>query len=176
MGRYCLKAMLLFCSLYVEYILLFKPQGDSRYLEKRMPVREVLCLLFGAIFIGRILLQMSLFWHRDLLWVEVFAEAGGIIPLSLACFGFAASSCRNASFGAAEVLALPVFLLGTWLNIWPEYTRYVWKSDPVNAGHLYMGGLFAVSRHINYFGEILSFVGFAMASGTWWTLWIPTVM
>merc|ERR1712150_361784 len=69
-----------------------------------------------------------------------------------------------------------VFLLGTYLNIWPEYTRYVWKSDPSHAGRLYAEGLFAVCRHINYFGEVLSFVGFALASSVWGNLWVPLVM
>ena len=37
-----------------------------------------------------------------------------------------------------------------------------WKQQPANAGHLYVGGLFAFARHINYFGEILTFLGWAL--------------
>ena len=36
-------------------------------------------LVFGccAAFVARVLLQMLLFWHRKITWVEVLAEAGG---------------------------------------------------------------------------------------------------
>merc|ERR1712217_464167 len=37
-------------------------------------------------------------------------------------------------------------------------------------GRLYRGGGFSVCRHINYTGEILSFVGLALATGVWWAL------
>lgn len=174
--RFWLKVVLLFASLFIEYELLFRPSGDRRQLDKRPPVREWLCLVCGATFIARILVQMGLFWHREISWIEVFAEAGGVIPISLASFAFGAAQRRGAAVGAMEYLGVLVFLLGTYLNIWPEYTRYVWKSDPGNAGHLYVGGLFAFCRHINYFGEVLSFVGFALASSTWWNLWVPVVM
>lgn len=174
--RFWLKILLLLVSLYIEYELLFQPTRDKRQLEKRPPMREWLCLLCGTVFVGRIFAQMALFWSREISWVEVFAEAGGVIPISLAAFAYGAARRRGAPLGIMELLAVPVFLFGTYLNLWPEYTRHVWKSDPANSGHLYVGGLFAFCRHINYFGEVLSFVGFAMASSTWWNLWVPAVM
>ena len=75
-----------------------------------------------------------------------------------------------------EIWGLLIFGIGTYLNLWPEYTRHVWKKNPANAGRLYVEGLFATCRHINYFGEVLSFVGFAMVTSVWWNLWIPLVM
>jgi protein-S-isoprenylcysteine O-methyltransferase Ste14 len=137
--------------------------------------RAWLCMLCGGGFVVRVLVQMFAFWSRGTPWVEVFAEAGGVIPLSLASFAFGASRRSHEPIGTMEVLALPVFLLGTYLNLWPEYTRYIWKLDPANSGKLYTEGLFASCRHINYFGEVLSFVGFAMASALP-NLWVPAVM
>lgn len=179
--RYWLKVALLFFALYIEYVLLFEPvqlrqakKGTGGSLVATS--REWLCLFCGAGFIARVLLQMAVFWRRSISWVEVFAETGIIIPVSLASMAFGAAQRCGAPLSFVEVLGLLVFLLGTFINVWPEYTRHVWKLDPTNAGHLYVGGLFAVCRHINYFGEVLSFVGFAMATSTWWNLWIPLVM
>jgi protein-S-isoprenylcysteine O-methyltransferase Ste14 len=137
--------------------------------------RAWLCLFCGGGFVLRVLFQMFSFWSRGTPWVEVFAEAGGVIPLSLAAFAFGASRRRQEPIGLMEFLSVPVFLIGTYLNLWPEYTRYIWKLDPANSGKLYTKGLFETCRHINYFGEIVSFVGFAMASALS-NLWVPAVM
>ncbi|CAE7437510.1 dhcr7 [Symbiodinium pilosum] len=80
---------------------------------------------------------------------------------------------RASSKGLAGLL---VFLFGTWLNVYPEWQRHVWKREACHQGRLYMGGLFSLARHINYTGEILSFVGFSLVTGALWTMWVPAVM
>ena len=62
-------------------------------------------------------------------------------------------------------------------------------SSESQGGHLYKvkkklldkllsSGLyrFSLARHINYTGEILSFVGFSLVTGALWTMWVPAVM
>lgn len=179
--RYWLKVLLLFYSLFVEHRLLFSSlaaTGQRKKTDAGRPasfVREWLCLLCGAMFVVRVLVQM-MWWRRTISWVEVFAETGVIIPLSLASLGFGASRRQGKPIGVVELLGLLLFLLGTCINMWPEYTRHIWKSDPANTGRLYTGGMFSMCRHINYFGEVLSFVGFALVSAALWNLWIPFVM
>jgi len=177
--RYWLKVVLLVVSVYIEYGILFRPlealKQKKDVSRSTFAVREWICLFCGAAFVARVVLQM-VFWSRIISWVEVFAEAGIIIPLSLASLGFGAARKRAAAIGAMEVIGVILFLVGTYLIVWPEYTRHLWKRDPANAGRLYVGGLFGVCRHINYFGETLSFVGFAMATSAWWNVWIPMVM
>merc|ERR1711974_331462 len=89
---------------------------------------------------------------------------------------FGARRRRGAPLGALELVGALLFLVGTYLNVWPEYARHLWKAHPENAGRLYTGGWFAVCRHINYFGEALSFVGFALVTAARWNLWVPLVM
>lgn len=55
-----------------------------------------------------------------------------------------------------------IFIVGTYINLWPEYTRHVWKLDEKNKGKLYTQGLWKYARRINYTGEILSFVGYVL--------------
>ena len=57
-----------------------------------------------------------------------------------------------------------------------EYSRHVWKARPENWGHLYTEGLFQYSRHINYFGDLLLFGGFAMLTRQAWTGVVPLAM
>ena len=138
-------------------------------------IRIWLCFAYGLVFVIRVLIQMFAFWSRKIPWVEVWAEAGGVIPLSLASFAYGTYQRRHEDIGTMELASVPAFLLGTYLNLWPEYARYLWKLNPANKGKLYTLGFFAYCRHINYFGEVLSFVGFAMASAVS-CMWVPLVM
>lgn len=48
-----------------------------------------------------------------------------------------------------------------------EIQRHAFKKDKKNKGQVYEGGLFGLSRHINYFGYTLWRTGYAIASGGW---------
>ena len=100
-------------------------------------------------------------------------EAGGVIPLSIASMAYGAAHCHSRN--TLEPVGLVLYGFGTWLNVYPEWQRYQWKQLG-NHGKLYRGGLFDFARHINYTGEILSFVGFSFVTGALWTLWVPGAM
>lgn len=116
---------------------------------------------------------MSCFWSRGIPWKEVIFEAGGVIPLSVASMAYGAAHCRPRSM--LEYAGVIVFVAGTWLNVYPEWQRHQWKKQG-NRDKLYRGGLFAMARHINYAGEIVSFLGFSFATGAYLTLWVPVAM
>jgi steroid 5-alpha reductase family enzyme len=117
-------------------------------------------------------------------WIEISAEALFIVPLSLASLAWgatrAASPCPSSwclfLHECEQVAGMAAFVGGTYLNLAPEWQRHVWKQLPANQGKLYTEGWFGVARHINYSGEICSFVGFAIATGQWWNQWIPLAM
>ena len=141
---------------------------------RRDPTRNVHQKLFDSSCCVK---QMLLFWHRRISWTEVTAEAGVIIPLSLASLAIGTVRCRHRPCGWREITGATIFSLGTLLNFWSEYDRYAWKLDPAHAGHLYTEGLWQWSRHINYFGEIASFVGPGLWCGDGcFNLWIPMAM
>jgi steroid 5-alpha reductase family enzyme len=117
---------------------------------------------------------MVYFWHRSITWTEVFAEAGFIIPLSLLSLAYGTSH-EKSKFLSVDCFGVGIFIIGTYINFASEYERYIWKLDSANQGHLYIDGFFQYSRHINYFGEILSFFGFALFCGKW-NVWIPITM
>ena len=51
-------------------------------------------------------------------------------------------------------LGLILFVLGTYLNIWPEYSRHLWKQKPGNERKLYTQGWYQLCRRVNYSGEV----------------------
>jgi len=62
---------------------------------------------------------------------------------------------------------------GLFVEWYAELQRGVWKRKPENKGKIYKGGLFGLSRHINYFGYTMWRTGYALAAGGW--LWGMTV-
>ncbi len=85
---------------------------------------------------------------------------------------------RDDSIGAglSDLIALVLFLFGSWLNSFSEMQRKWWKADPANTGHCYTEGLFAYSMHINYFGDTVLFAGWCLFTGNMWLLGIPLLM
>lgn len=69
-----------------------------------------------------------------------------------------------------------LFVVGSYLNSGSEFMRAKWKQDPANQGHLYTGGLFRYSRHINYFGDEVLFIGYALVTDAAWALVVPAFM
>ncbi|KAG6828620.1 hypothetical protein H0H92_007265 [Tricholoma furcatifolium] len=76
-------------------------------------------------------------------------------------------------FGDPDFPSLPLivgttaFVAGTLIELVSELQRKYFKKDPKNKGKNYSGGLFSLSRHINYTGHILMRGGYALAAGGW---------
>lgn len=148
--------------------------------------RHAALLVCYLTFTLRVWLQMVFVWQRAVSWHEIIAETCGIIPLSFFSIAYftpttaAATTTERSRSERQErfllITGLAVFLFGTCLNIVPELQRALWKQHAENKGKLYNGGLFAFARHINYTGEIASFVGIAMVSRNICSLWVPLVM
>ncbi|MGH9454843.1 MAG: methyltransferase family protein, partial [Terriglobia bacterium] len=78
--------------------------------------------------------------------------------------------------GAAGVMGVVLFVVGSWMNSRAEYARHVWKQRSENTGKLYTQWLFRYSRHPNYLGDLISFSGLCLISGEWLTAVIPVLM
>jgi protein-S-isoprenylcysteine O-methyltransferase Ste14 len=78
--------------------------------------------------------------------------------------------------GLIEVIGILLFFLGSYLNSASEYLRYSWKQEEENAGRIYTGGLFKYAININYFGDIVLFIGLAVIAHQVQLLIIPASM
>jgi steroid 5-alpha reductase family enzyme len=68
--------------------------------------------------------------------------------------------------GPYQYAGAALFSAGIIIELGSEVQRTLFKKDPENKGKVYTGGLFALSRHVNYFGYTLWRTGFALASGS----------
>ena len=129
------------------------------------------CLLF---YVSRLFITVFVFLKRKMGWGEMLLVSG---LMSFALFSFAKVGGNNHQpVGALDCFSIFLYLLGSWLNTYSEYTRYTWKKQEVNKGRLYTEGLFRYSMHINYFGDVVLFSGFALITYSFSLLVIPLIM
>lgn len=69
-----------------------------------------------------------------------------------------------------------LYMTGSFLNSFSEIQRKSWKENEENRGKLYTQGLFSLSMHINYFGDVLLSTGMSLATGNFYTFLIPLLM
>lgn len=60
-----------------------------------------------------------------------------------------------------------MYVVGILTETVAEVQRSQWKKKPENKGKVYTGGLWSITRHINYTGYTLWRSGYALAGGGW---------
>lgn len=65
------------------------------------------------------------------------------------------------------IVGASMYAIGLSVELASELQRAAFKRDPANKGKVYEGGLFGLSRHINYFGYTMWRTGYALAAGGW---------
>ena len=87
--------------------------------------------------------------------------------MSFVLYAFARVGGNNKQVvGVVEVIGILLYISGSYINTQSEFDRHVWKLKEENRGRLYTEGLFSLSMHINYFGDIVLFTGLAMVMYT----------
>jgi steroid 5-alpha reductase family enzyme len=136
--------------------------------------RRIMLTAGFSIYYVRILFTEFVFLKRGVSWSEVFTVAGWLLIIFM-LLGIAGGT-NPAALGATSGIGTILFVVGSWMNSYAEYTRHVWKQRPENCGQLYTGGLFRYSRHPNYLGDLLSFSGLCLIAGAGVTVAIPLLM
>lgn len=78
-----------------------------------------------------------------------------------------------------DAVGAVIWLTGFLFEAVGDWQLRQFKSDPGNKGKLMHRGLWALTRHPNYFGDALLWWGFyliACAAGAWWTIFSPVLM
>jgi steroid 5-alpha reductase family enzyme len=83
-------------------------------------------------------------------------------------------------FGWWDVIGAFIWLVGFLFEAVGDWQLARFKSDPSNRGKVMDTGLWAYSRHPNYFGEFLVWWGFfgitLSTPGSWWTVLSPLIV
>ena len=100
----------------------------------------------------------------------------GLFEIGFLLLGAGLLTGAAAPFGVADWIGIALVLLGSALNTGSELQRRAWKRLPASKGRCYTGGLFAHAMHINYFGDMVLFTGWAILAASVIALAIPLLM
>ena len=136
--------------------------------------RQVILMVFCWFYVFRLLVTNFVFLKRKMAWSEMLLVSG---LMSLVLFALArAGGSSYQPIGTLDYFSILLYFSGSWLNTRSEFTRHIWKKQERNKGKLYTEGLFKHSTHINYFGDVVLFTGFALMTWRFSLLVIPLIM
>ena len=136
--------------------------------------RDVILLLCVWIYLARQLFTSFYLLRRGIGWSEA-AQVALFLFIIQVSFGYL-GSVSVVPWRIFDWLGVSLYVLGSYLNTGSEMQRKAWKDKPEKRGRLYTGGLFSLSMHINYFGDVLLFIGFALITTSMWAFILPVVM
>ena len=93
-------------------------------------------------------------WTLQALWVV----------MTVGCALAAMTAADGATIGLLSVVGAAVWALGFGIEAVADSQKRAFRADPANDGDFIRSGLWAWSRHPNYFGEITLWVGIAVAA------------
>ena len=94
-----------------------------------------------------------------------FLLQGLWVSLTAAAALAAMTSTRTAPLRLVDALAVLVWLGGFALEVAADRQKRIFRTDPANSDRFIATGLWARSRHPNYLGEILLWLGSALLAG-----------
>ena len=69
------------------------------------------------------------------------------------------TSTQNIPLGVYAILGVIVWIIGFGIEVTADRQKSIFKENPDNKGKFISSGLWAYSRHPNYFGEIILWIG-----------------
>jgi len=162
----------------VSYWILFS-EGYHKIFPKSSPIdgneiRHLIIFVFHLVVFLRICITILYLIKRHIPWEETISItfAFAIYYIGFSLLGY--KTQLNIDF--IDIVAIALFLIGSYLNTGAELARDRWKKNPENRGRLYTRGLFKYSMHINYFGDLLWVTAYAIITRNWYSVSIPIML
>lgn len=163
--------------LWLSYLILF--QNGGAWIEKHLHIhnatenidRRIIIFIFNVIIFSRLAYMMIVLLKRKIPWEESVS-----VPFAFALYfiGYPLFVLPiSAPIDGLDYFAIGLFIIGCVLNSGGEILRNEWKKKAENKGKIYTKGFFKYSRHINYFGDILWVIAYALITKNWYSIAIP---
>lgn len=102
-------------------------------------------------------LKFAGFWTFQAFWVFT-------VSLSVIFVNAEASSLKRPYWTGMDIVGLVFFCIGLLTEAVSDQQKFMFRNNPANKGKWCDTGLWKISRHPNYFGEILLWVGIFIIS------------
>lgn len=163
--------------LWLSFWILFQDGGT--WIENNLHIhnsteftnRRIIIFIFCIITFFRFAFMMIVLLKRAIPWEESLS-----VPFAFALYfiGFSLFALPTSKpIDLIDMFGIILFVVGSFLNTGGEILRNQWKKNPNNKGRIYTGGFFKYSRHINYFGDMLWVIAYAIITRNWFAVSIP---
>jgi steroid 5-alpha reductase family enzyme len=105
-----------------------------------------------------------------------------LLPLIMAngagwlyCLPFFFVARRTGPLDWQDIVALALFVIGTVIHVAADGQKRRFKRDPDNHDRLLDTGLWRLSRHPNYFGDLLVYIAWAVVAANPWAWLCPAM-
>ncbi len=164
-------------SLVIAVISICMFRGSGQLASYKMTgneLRQIILFICLVIYAMRTLVALFVFLKRRMSWGEglLVSTVMSAVILAFAYYG----GNQKEGPGVIDGIGIALYLCGSFLHSCSEYQRYKWKQRAENKGHLFTGGLFKYSMHMNYFGDVLLFSGLVLITRVLLMLVIPLFM
>jgi len=131
-------------------------------------IDSAVMVMIGGVWYAKLLCEI---WGQD---TPTWACPGGpgtfiaVYILGFPTIAWLFGSCRVADIHLPhrESVGLALYLFGSAYSLGYELHRFWWKAKPENKGRLHTTGLASYHIHPNYFGDLFTYGGWALAGGT----------
>lgn len=89
------------------------------------------------------------FWIYQMMWV--YATCSPIV--------FVNGDEANPAINAVDWIGWSMFVIGFFVQVSSDFQKFFFRKDPSNKGKICQNGFWQYSRHPNYFGEIMIWLG-----------------
>ena len=96
--------------------------------------------------------QLFMTWTLSAAWVFIQSLAALV----------ALTSLQQEPFGIVGFIGLGLWIFGFIFQVVADHQKTQFKANPANEGNFITEGLWSISRHPNYFGEIVLWTGIAV--------------
>ena len=157
----------------VSYMILFKGWGDTVlkwlhvYNTGGNHLRHAMMFTFNVLIFLSYAATILIFVQRKITWAEAMniAFAFALYYIGFPLLGYNVELWPD----WIDWVGAALVILGVSLHLVAEWQRYVFKKNPENKGKLLTTGLWSLSRHVNYFADLLWVTGYAMVTRNWWS-------
>jgi steroid 5-alpha reductase family enzyme len=104
-------------------------------------------------------------------FLRVWIVQGAWVSITASAAWIAMSSSHREPLGWLSWIGVAVWVVGFSLEVIADGQKSAFKADPANKGRFIASGLWSRSRHPNYFGEILLWIGVFLVAAPVLTGW-----
>lgn len=159
---------------WISISILIYASVDQNAINNTTKLALMTLIILNIISFIRFMFAFFVFIKRKIPLEELFSVS---IAFGIYYLGFLLLA-RNVSDNSKinVITGILFFIIGSLIHSISELQRHRWKSRPENKGKIFTLKLFSVSRHPNYFGDVLWVTGYAIVSGNIFSFIIPLLL